>query len=837
MTERETGCVADTTASPSELLPQHQHLLTLSAITPEIVRTRGYRSVTTKAELLRLGFSARQCQVPALLIPVWDVTGAIGLYQSRPDGPRIERGKAVKYETPNGAHMTLDVPPLARPWLSDPHRPLFITEGVRKADAAVSQGLCCLALLGVWNWRGSNDAGGKLALPAWESVALNGRRVYVVFDSDVMAKAPVHAALTRLKAFLELRKADVWVIYLPPGEGGAKVGLDDYFAAGHTVEDLLVRVSRELRELAGTTFEEVRPRVAGYFVNEEGCLARERMTAQGLVVEPLCNFSATITEELVLDNGMDTSRDYVVEGRLGTGETFTPIRVPVREFTAMNWVSEQLGLQAVVCAGTTKRDCLREAIQRLSPTATRRHVFMHTGWREHEGQSMYLMANGAVGAGSLEIDLGRELARYQLPSVAEHPMEAMRASLRLLRLAPLTITAPLWAGTFRAPLASAYPLDLSLWLEGRTGSLKSTVAALFLSHFGHFERTQLPGTWSSTANQLERRAFLLKDTLFVIDDYAPSPFDARELEMKASRLLRAQGNLAGRGRLQADLRERTSFFPRGMILSTGEQHPPGQSILARVVLIRLEKGQVDLVRLTQAQGDAAQLSHAMAGYVAWLAPQMSTLPELLRATFAGTRERLTIGATHLRIPEALCHLWLGLHCGFSYAVEVGACSREEATDLEANCWEAVQAVGRLQSSLVAGEQPVRRFLETLVALLTQRRAMLLPKYDRGDDVKAEDNFIGWQDDEWLYLIPDAAYTAVTRFCRDSGEPFPVGRKRLHWELGQDGLAEGDAEHQTTTARIGDRTRRVLKLNRAAVETLLDETFPSGLRSVTSITGL
>lgn len=816
------------------LLPHHQRLLTDSGIAPEIAHARGYRSVTKKAELVRLGFSSRQCQVPALLIPVWNVNGEIGLYQSRPDSPRIERGKAVKYETPRGGRMIVDVSPLIRLCLGDLHRPLFITEGIRKADAAVSRGLCCLALLGVWNWRGTNAEGGTLALADWDSIALKGRRVYLVFDSDIMTKAPVHAALTRLKAFLEHRGAEAWIIYLPPGEGATKVGLDDYFSAGHTVEDLLACASRELRDLDPTDSDDANPRVAGYFVNEEGCLSRERTTRDGLVVETLCNFSATITQELVLDNGLDTSRVYVVEGRLGTGQILPPVRVPVREFHAMNWVPEQLGLQAVVCAGTTKRDCLREAIQRLSPTATRRHVFTHTGWREYDGQAIYLMANGPVGAPGLEVDLGRELARYQLPPVAVNAAEAMRASLRLLKLAPLTITAPLWAATFRAPLASTYPLDLSVWLEGRTGSLKSTVAALFLSHYGPFERTQLPGAWSSTANQLERRAFLLKDTVFVIDDYAPSGFDARELELKASRLLRAQGNLAGRGRLQADLRERTSFFPRGLILSTGEQHPPGQSVLARVVLIRLEKGQIDMARLSSAQGDAAQLPHAMAGYIAWLAPQMATMPELLKATFDGSRAQLTTGAIHLRIPEAMCHLWLGLHCGLSYAVEIGACSNEEATDLTAACWEAVQTVGRAQGSLVAGEQPVRRFLETLVVLVTQRRALLLPKYDRGEDVKPEENLIGWQDDEWLYLIPDAAYTAVTRFCRDSGEPFPVGRKRLHWELGQDGLTEADAEHQTTTARLGDRTRRILKLNRLAVESLLGEAFPS--RSITGVTG-
>ena len=53
---------------------------------------------------------------------------------------------------------------------------------MRKADALVSIGLCCVALLGVWNFRGTNDAGGKVALADWESVALNGRGFEDRFD-------------------------------------------------------------------------------------------------------------------------------------------------------------------------------------------------------------------------------------------------------------------------------------------------------------------------------------------------------------------------------------------------------------------------------------------------------------------------------------------------------------------------------------------------------------------------------------------------------------------------------------------------------------------------------
>jgi hypothetical protein len=221
------------------LLPEHAALLRSSAISDEVAVARGYRSVTEKVVLGRYGFSPAQCRVPALLIPVWNLWGEVGGYQARPDHPRVLEGKAVKYETPAGSRMLLDIPPAAVDRLGDPAWPLFITEGARKADAAVSQGLCCIALLGVWNWRGKNERGGSVALPDWELVALNGRTVFVAFDSDVMVKPQVQHALDRFKRFLEARGAEVVVCRLPCREGVVKIGLDDFFASGKTVEDLL----------------------------------------------------------------------------------------------------------------------------------------------------------------------------------------------------------------------------------------------------------------------------------------------------------------------------------------------------------------------------------------------------------------------------------------------------------------------------------------------------------------------------------------------------------------------------------------------------------------------
>ena len=210
------------------LLPSHAEMLKASAISPDVAAARGYRSVETKADLERLGFSRAQRNAPGLLVPIHGVMGEIATYQYRPDEPRISKsGKIIKYETPRGSRLVLDVPPGAREQLRDPAIPLFITEGSKKADAAVSVGLCCVALMGVWGWRGSNDKGGKTALADWEAIALKKRNVYITFDNDVMTKPEVYQALVRFKAFLDQRGARVKIIYLP-GEDGVKVGLDDF---------------------------------------------------------------------------------------------------------------------------------------------------------------------------------------------------------------------------------------------------------------------------------------------------------------------------------------------------------------------------------------------------------------------------------------------------------------------------------------------------------------------------------------------------------------------------------------------------------------------------------
>lgn len=151
---------------------------------------------------------------------------------------------ARKYEIPAGRKMSLDIHPRVRPNLANPALPLFVSEGSRKVDALITAGArAVVGVIGVWTWRGPNDDDGLALLPDWEFVALKeGRQVFVVYDSDIIFKQPVALAMNRLGAALRRMGAEVAYTRLPSGEGGAKVGADDFLAAGGTLDDT-VRLS------------------------------------------------------------------------------------------------------------------------------------------------------------------------------------------------------------------------------------------------------------------------------------------------------------------------------------------------------------------------------------------------------------------------------------------------------------------------------------------------------------------------------------------------------------------------------------------------------------------
>jgi hypothetical protein len=584
-------------------------------------------------------------------------------------------------------------------------------------------------------------------------------------------------------------------------------------------------------------------------VNGTICLQKEQRDPLGpevTVSVPLCNFAARIAAEEVHDDGAEQTTVLVIEGKLQFGELLPRVRISADRYAGMGWVTAHWGARAVVYAGQAMKDHLRAAVQLLSGAPPRSTIYGHTGWRKVDATGwVYLHAGGGLSAQgaepSIEVDLPDALSHYVLPEPPEGDalIAAIRASLAVLDVASREVTIPLYASVWRAALGA---VDLSVHVHGHTGEGKTELATLIQQHYGAGMGTrELPANWSSTANALEALAFQTKDAILVVDDFVPhgSAADVQRFHRDADRLFRAQGNASGRQRMTADSRLRPAKRPRGLILSTGEEVPHGQSLRARLLILEHAPDTLNWKQLTVCQQDAAsgRYAEALAGFVRWLAPRYEGVQKGLRAELAELREKAMGDVLHKRTPEIVANLGLGWRYFLAYAVEQGAITTDERDALAKQAWKTLGEVAVAQARYQAESEPTRRFLELLRAALASGKAHIASQMGeepvtpqawgwRQKTVGAGEHSreewqpqgarIGWYDGaSALYLEPEAAYAAAQAVGQQVGDGLTITAHTLRRRLHQRGLlVSTDPKRETLTIRrtLEGKQRDVLHLS-------------------------
>jgi hypothetical protein len=455
--------------------------------------------------------------------------------------------------------------------------------------------------------------------------------------------------------------------------------------------------------------------VIPYEATPNGIVYHTYTTRGEKVTKALTNFTARITTSIEEDDGVETRHSMEIEARLNGRER--QVHVPASDFANLNRVIEKLGAEAIIFPGAGLRDHARVAIQCLSGTIPTRQVFTHTGWRHLEDNWVYLHGGGAIGAHglneSISVRLSGCLAPFVLPEppIGEKLKAAIRASLQLLGVAPLSCTAPIYASIWRAALGAA---DFSLHASGPTGTFKTSYCALAMQHYGAgFDYRHVPGTWSSTANSNAQLQFVSKDALLLIDDFVPrgSSADVERYHKDAERIFRGQGNNSGRGRLGrngSSLREANP--PRGLTLSTGEDVPRGQSVTSRFLHVEFAPGDMNLEKLTACQADAGAgvYAEAMSAFLQWLAPQYSEVKKELPNKIREWRDKAGRSGQHPRTPEIIAHLIVGLNHFFRFAKSIGALSHDDAVAIRDRVWRVCsllllhRQLGRLRKTQRGG---------------------------------------------------------------------------------------------------------------------------------------
>ena len=213
-----------------------------SAIARDILEDSGVHTITDGRQLPR-GFSLRQRKrAPGALYRVPRPNGE-RTWVFRPDDPD-PNNPGLKYEATckklGGPGNVLYIHPSQRHLIDDVSVPVIFVEGIKKALAiitaarAAGEEILVVGILGVWNWMSDGKP-----ISDMFGIPVEGRKVYICFDSDVFRNPDVSDAARRLAGHLIGRGAAVYLCYLPDQADASKTGADDFLAGGHTYRELM----------------------------------------------------------------------------------------------------------------------------------------------------------------------------------------------------------------------------------------------------------------------------------------------------------------------------------------------------------------------------------------------------------------------------------------------------------------------------------------------------------------------------------------------------------------------------------------------------------------------
>jgi len=554
---------------------------------------------------------------------------------------------------------------------------------------------------------------------------------------------------------------------------------------------------------------------------------------------PLANFTARIIRETRIVDGINTETTLTLTGSLANndGESnaseLPEVDVPASAFAGMQWVMSAWGVRALIFPGTSIKEDLRTAIQ-LNSRPKVNTIYRSIGWTEINGKRAYLHQGGAITStgndANVSVRLPNELSKYNLTTNA-NPKEAFQASLQLTELGPKEVVWPLWTATL-CPLFG--PVDFATHLTGRSGTFKSELISLFQSHYGPgMDARHLPGSWSSTGNALEAQAYFAANASFVIDDFVPTgtSWQVRAYQTTADKIIRSQGNQAGRARLTDTSSLQTAYYPRGICMSTGEDTPEGHSVRARMLIMETSPGDIKPTPLSRCQAQRKLYVAFTADLIKTLCDQKINITERAEQI---RNENIDIG--HTRTPPMIGRLIATGETVLKWALEKKYIQKKECDKLIREMKNSILKAGNSQQTYLETADPVEIFRAALRQVLGANQAHIrklnggIPRnptilgwttensYSDVPTYKSHGPCIGWIDwdaDEILIEV-NTGYNAVKKIA---GQELAITKQTLFKRMKDAGaLTRTDEARQRNTIRVTaeNHPRQVICMSVATV---------------------
>lgn len=265
------------------------------------------------------------------------------------------------------------------------------------------------------------------------------------------------------------------------------------------------------------------------YINEEG----DNIKISNLLIVPIKKYNYISGDEI--------KSEIELKGIIApTGEELPTIIESIQDIENAKWYTDSLWWKKIRFELPPQKNIQIDCIKVLSEFMEEETLYKYVGFANEDGKKIFLHTGGAVGTDKVvKVDLENEvLNRFTLTNKKFDIKETLKKyTLKCLEVAPKKITQPIFALMFTAPLTSTFeevgiPLGFLTWVQGPPQSMKTSLVAAFVSHFGFFDRNSTPMSFNDKIPSAIQKLGKLKDVVAICDDYFASANKQEAEQMK-----------------------------------------------------------------------------------------------------------------------------------------------------------------------------------------------------------------------------------------------------------------------------------------------------------------
>lgn len=458
-------------------------------------------------------------------------------------------------------------------------------------------------------------------------------------------------------------------------------------------------------------------------------------------------------------------------------------------------------------------------------------VYTEAGWQRIANRQVYLRDGLDFGSG-IRIQTGMTLPA--VPCGVNALRDIFQKTLSMYRdFAAMSVmfVFSLMGVLFRPFKEAGFQPHFTLFLNGKTGSMKTTIAKILFTQLCEDRYRDNPRRIDAdTAASLERAVVLTGyDTVTLIDDFSPAKTKAKrqDMEDKLEMLIRMVGDGSSRSRSNTRLEDRRGEGVQGMVALTGELMGRGLSSNLRCLYCRMERDEMNEKAVSWFQENSGAYTTLIAVFADFVSGNYGSVTELIRKRFNSERKaldgmlkekRLIDSAVTLRIAADIFSMFLAKCCQMP---------DKEAEDVTERMKTGILECAKISEDLSKEESSGITFVQAIAELMRVGQVML-----NTDKVKMAEasEYDGFEDDGFLYFNPEIIHKKVVSFLQRTNRYFPYEPKEVYAMLADDGIiktASNGAGKRTYCVRIpigSGRKHNFLKIRKTIFESICEGNY-------------